>query len=231
MNPVARLVGSIPRSPTGWLFEGTARPSAVIWASAVVIAVLLLTAPALSRPENPGSRFRGRRPDIQSPYPVGGVAHRGVNGRRDAGLHRHRRPAGLAHRPHRPAGPRILARGDHAAAGAPLVHHRVRPSRWPWDPAASSRVGWRRLSPRSPLPSYRIPSIYGFPGAAFTLIIISFPYVLLPIRAALWNMDTSLEESARALGPHSVADLPQRNAPNAAVRPFLPAVCLPHCTR
>ena len=46
----------------------------------------------------------------------------------------------------------------------------------------------------------RIPSIYGFPGAAFTLIIISFPYVLLPIRAALWNMDTSLEESARALG-------------------------------
>ena len=46
----------------------------------------------------------------------------------------------------------------------------------------------------------RIPSIYGFPGAAFTLIIISFPYVLLPVRAALWNMDTSLEESARALG-------------------------------
>jgi len=46
----------------------------------------------------------------------------------------------------------------------------------------------------------RIPSIYGFPGAAFTLIIISFPYVLLPIRAALWNMDTSLDESARALG-------------------------------
>lgn len=46
----------------------------------------------------------------------------------------------------------------------------------------------------------RIPSIYGFPGAAFTLIIISFPYALLPIRAALWNMDTSLEESARVLG-------------------------------
>ena len=46
----------------------------------------------------------------------------------------------------------------------------------------------------------RLPSIYGFSGAAFTLIIISFPYVLLPLRAALWNLDASLEESARALG-------------------------------
>ena len=46
----------------------------------------------------------------------------------------------------------------------------------------------------------RLPSIYGFPGAAFTLIIISFPYVLLPVRAALWNLDPTLEESARSLG-------------------------------
>ena len=45
----------------------------------------------------------------------------------------------------------------------------------------------------------RLPSIYGFPGAAFTLIIISFPYVLLTVRAALWNLDAALEESARAL--------------------------------
>lgn len=46
----------------------------------------------------------------------------------------------------------------------------------------------------------RLPSIYGFSGAAFTLIIISFPYVLLPVRAALWDLDATLEESARALG-------------------------------
>ena len=46
----------------------------------------------------------------------------------------------------------------------------------------------------------RLPDIYGFPGAAFTLIIISFPYVLLPARAALWGLDATLEESARALG-------------------------------
>ena len=45
----------------------------------------------------------------------------------------------------------------------------------------------------------RLPSIYGFPGAALTLIIISFPYVLLTVRAALWNLDASLEESARVL--------------------------------
>ena len=46
----------------------------------------------------------------------------------------------------------------------------------------------------------RLPSIYGFSGAAFTLVIISFPYVLLTVRAAMWSLDISLEESARALG-------------------------------
>ena len=46
----------------------------------------------------------------------------------------------------------------------------------------------------------RLPSIYGFPGAFLSLTLLSYPYVLLPVRAALHRMDPALEESARSLG-------------------------------
>ncbi len=46
----------------------------------------------------------------------------------------------------------------------------------------------------------RLPEIYGLPGAAITLILLSYPYVLLTVRAALHRMDPSLDESARLLG-------------------------------
>ena len=46
----------------------------------------------------------------------------------------------------------------------------------------------------------RLPEIYGLPGAAGTLIFLSYPYVLLTVRAALLRMDPSLDESARLLG-------------------------------
>ena len=46
----------------------------------------------------------------------------------------------------------------------------------------------------------RLPDINGFPGAALTLTFLSYPYVLLTIRAALQRMDPSLEESSRGLG-------------------------------
>ncbi len=46
----------------------------------------------------------------------------------------------------------------------------------------------------------RLPSIYGFAGAFLTLTLLSYPYVLLTIRAALQRMDPALEESARGLG-------------------------------
>ena len=52
----------------------------------------------------------------------------------------------------------------------------------------------------SPLGVDRLPDIYGFPGAMLTLTLLSFPYVLLPVRAALWRMDPSLEETSRNLG-------------------------------
>ncbi len=46
----------------------------------------------------------------------------------------------------------------------------------------------------------RLPEIYGFPGAFLTLTLLSYPYVLLPVRAALLRMDPAFEESARSLG-------------------------------
>ena len=52
----------------------------------------------------------------------------------------------------------------------------------------------------APLGVTRLPEIYGLPGAALTLILLSYPYVYLTVRASLLRMDPSLEESARLLG-------------------------------
>ena len=46
----------------------------------------------------------------------------------------------------------------------------------------------------------RLPEIYGFPGATLTLAFLSYPYVLLSVRGALWGLDPSLEETSRSLG-------------------------------
>ena len=46
----------------------------------------------------------------------------------------------------------------------------------------------------------RLPDIYGLPGATLTLVLLSFPYVLLPLRAAMRQLDHGLDETARSLG-------------------------------
>jgi iron(III) transport system permease protein len=46
----------------------------------------------------------------------------------------------------------------------------------------------------------RLPSLYGFWGAALTLIAFTYPYVLLSVRAALRGLDPGLEEATRGLG-------------------------------
>src|SRR5512139_1354064 len=51
-----------------------------------------------------------------------------------------------------------------------------------------------------PLGVDRLPEIYGFWGAAFTLTAASYPYVYLVVRAALMAADTSEEEASRSLG-------------------------------
>ena len=51
-----------------------------------------------------------------------------------------------------------------------------------------------------PLGVEQLPSIYGLPGAALTLTLLSYPYVMLPVRAALHRADPAMEEAARSLG-------------------------------
>lgn len=51
-----------------------------------------------------------------------------------------------------------------------------------------------------PLGVDRLPSIYGFHGAVLALTLLSYPYLLLSIRTALWGLDPAMEESSRILG-------------------------------
>jgi len=46
----------------------------------------------------------------------------------------------------------------------------------------------------------RLPGIKGFIGAAWTITFVTFPYILLPLRAALLHCDRSLEEAGQSLG-------------------------------
>ncbi len=46
----------------------------------------------------------------------------------------------------------------------------------------------------------RLPEIYGFPGAALVLTLLSYPYALLTLRAAFQRLDPAQEEAARSLG-------------------------------
>src|SRR5690606_22395053 len=46
----------------------------------------------------------------------------------------------------------------------------------------------------------QLPDIYGFRGAWAVLTMLSYPYVVLAVRAALLGMDASQEEAARTLG-------------------------------
>ena len=194
MFNAANLTALIPRAVSGWLFDGMARPPVVVWLPAVVIAAMLLTAPVYlalrtlgAGPEAADLIFRTRTLWVLA-----------------------RTVALMA----------AVAAGCIAVA-VPLAWLTVRTDlagRRFWRVATmlplalpSYIVGFAvvaGLGPRGMLQDLleaafgveRIPSIYGFPGAVFTLVIISFPYVLLPVRAALWNVDVSLEESARILG-------------------------------
>ena len=53
---------------------------------------------------------------------------------------------------------------------------------------------------QGPFGVQQLPSLYGFPGTVLCLTLLSYPYVYLGVRAALWKLDPSLEEAARSLG-------------------------------
>ena len=59
----------------------------------------------------------------------------------------------------------------------------------------------------------RLPDISGLAGAALTLIMLSYPYVLLTVRGALRGLDPSLEEAAQGFGRSKWARFFQVAAP------------------
>lgn len=52
----------------------------------------------------------------------------------------------------------------------------------------------------APLGVSALPSIYGFFGAWLSVTLCTYPYVVLPVRAALLKADPALEEAARGMG-------------------------------
>lgn len=52
----------------------------------------------------------------------------------------------------------------------------------------------------SPLGVESLPSLYGFTGAWLTITFLTYPYVYLPVRGALRQIDPATEEVARSLG-------------------------------
>ena len=70
------------------------------------------------------------------------------------------------------------------------------------------------LGPRGMLQDYvagplfgveRLPETYGFPGSLLVLALLSYPYVTLSVRGAMWGLDQSLEETSRNLGQGSLS--------------------------
>ena len=49
----------------------------------------------------------------------------------------------------------------------------------------------------------RIPAIYGLPGAALILILLTYPYIFLSVRAAIAGLDPRVEEAAQMFGHSS----------------------------
>ena len=52
----------------------------------------------------------------------------------------------------------------------------------------------------APFGVQRLPSVYGLTGAAFAIVVVTYPYALLTVRAALRRMDTAPEDTSRTLG-------------------------------
>ncbi len=52
----------------------------------------------------------------------------------------------------------------------------------------------------APLGITRLPEIYGFFGTWLAITLFTYPYFVLPVRAALLNSDPALEEAAHSLG-------------------------------
>lgn len=67
----------------------------------------------------------------------------------------------------------------------------------------------------------KMPDFYGFWGATIALVLLGYPYVFLPVRAALLQADPTLEESARVLGRSPLGAFTSTTLP--LIRPALVA--------
>ncbi|HLF78699.1 MAG TPA: iron ABC transporter permease [Dehalococcoidia bacterium] len=65
----------------------------------------------------------------------------------------------------------------------------------------------------SPFGVERLPSLYGFKGSWLTLTFLSYPYIYLPVRAALKRADPALEEASRSLGKTAFETFRRVNLP------------------
>jgi iron(III) transport system permease protein len=72
-----------------------------------------------------------------------------------------------------------------------------------------------------PLGVRSLPSLYGFPGAWLTITFLSYPYIYLPVRAALRRADPAIEEAARGLGKSAWETFLRVNLPQ--LRPAISA--------
>ena len=70
----------------------------------------------------------------------------------------------------------------------------------------------------------RMPNLYGFAGAMLTLTFITYPYVLLPVRASLIRLYRSLDESSRSLGKSYITTFMSVTLP--MIRPAIAAGAL-----
>ena len=103
-------------------------------------------------------------------------------------------PARMADGPHRPAGPSPVGGGRGPPAGDPELHRRLRDPLRRWARTASLQ------DLLSPLGVTSLPSITGFAGAWLVLTLFTYPFALLPVRAALRGLDPQLEEAALGMG-------------------------------
>lgn len=66
-------------------------------------------------------------------------------------------------------------------------------------------VGYLQGLLEEPFGIKRLPPIYGLRGAALAVALFTYPYFVLPVRAALLNADRGLEEAAQSLGSSRLA--------------------------
>ena len=116
-------------------------------------------------------------------------------------------------------GRRLWAVRRGAAARHPQLHRRLRCFSPRSGRAACSRTCWRRSG------SSGCPRSTASPAPGSMLTLFTYPFVLLPVRAALPRLDPQLEEAARGMGAARPGRVPHRRPAAARARDRRRAPC------